>query len=61
MKQIDISTATFRVMHESPGHVTYGFWVNGAKCGDLVVGVEQRNSFENYMTRGGWRLTHLKD
>lgn len=54
-----IKTATFRVVHESPGHITYVFWVNGAKCGDLVVGVDQRYEFESMMLTGGWDLTVL--
>lgn len=52
-------TATFRIMHESPGHVTYGFWLNGGKCGDLIVRVAERDFFVKLMERGGWRLTTI--
>jgi len=58
-KQVDIRTASFRVMHETPGHVTYGVWANGAKCGDLVVRQEERVAFQAMMERGGFELRSL--
>lgn len=53
-KQIDVARATFRVMHETPGHFTYGFWVNGGKCGELTVRADERIAFEQMMQRGGF-------
>ena len=53
-KQIDIRSASFRAVHSTPGHVTYGVWVNGGKCGDLVVRQEERVAFEQMMQRGGF-------
>jgi len=53
-KQIDVRTASFRILHATPGHVTYGVWFNGAKCGDLVVRREERVSFQLMLERGGF-------
>jgi hypothetical protein len=58
-RQIDIRTASFRVVHETPGHVTYGVWVNGGKCGDLVVRQEEDTAFRLMMVRGGFELREL--
>lgn len=49
--QVDIRRATFREVHRSPGHVTFGVWVNGGKCGDLVVRVEEEVAFRQLMAR----------
>jgi len=54
--QIDIRTASFRVLHDTPGHATYGVWINGAKCGDLTVRQSERAALEIMMTRGGFEL-----
>lgn len=53
-KQIDLRSASFRVLHDTPGHATYGVWVNGGKCGDLTVRQEERVAFEIMMERGGF-------
>ena len=55
-KQVDLHSASFRVLHETPGHVTYGVWVNGGKSGDLVVRQEERVAFQIMMERGGFEL-----
>lgn len=57
MKQIDIKKATFRRLHQSPGHSTYGVWVNGGKCGDLVVRNDESIAFEQLMRRA---FTHME-
>lgn len=49
-----IRTASFRIMHSTPGHATYGVWVNGGKCGDLVVRQDGREAFEAMMQTGGF-------
>jgi hypothetical protein len=54
--QIDIRTASFRILHDTPGHATYGVWVNGGKCGDLTVRQTERVAFEEMMRRGGWSI-----
>ena len=56
-KQIDIRTASFRAVHATPGHVTYGVWVNGGKCGDLVVRVNECTAFEIMLRRAGFEQT----
>lgn len=55
-RQVDILTATFRILHETPGHCTYGVWINGGKCGDLTVRVSERVAFETLMKNGGFDL-----
>lgn len=52
-KQVDVR-GSFRVMHETPGHVTYGVWVNGGKAGELVVRQSERAGFALMMDRGGF-------
>lgn len=49
-----IRTASFRVIRSTPGHATYGVWVNGGKCGDLVVRHGEREAFEVMMQHGGF-------
>jgi hypothetical protein len=49
-----IRTSSFRLMYSTPGHATYGVWVNGSKCGDLVVRQDEREAFETMMQRGGF-------
>jgi hypothetical protein len=56
MRQEDIRRATFRVLHETPGHVTFGVWVNGGKCGDLTVRQTERVAFAQMMIVGGFAL-----
>lgn len=58
-KQIDIRSASFRMIRSTPGHATYGVWVNGGKCGDLVVRQEERVAFEEMMQRGGFSPGYL--
>ena len=53
-KAEDIRTSSFRVLHETPGHCTYGVWINGAKCGDLTVRVSEHIAFEAMLLRGGF-------
>jgi hypothetical protein len=53
-KQVDARTASFRMMDETPGHIRYGVWINGGKCGDLTVRQEERVAFESMMERGGF-------
>ena len=59
-KQVDIRSASFRVMRETPGHVTYGVWVNGGKCGDLTVRQEECVAFVTMMERAGFQLPTAK-
>ena len=54
-KQVDVR-GSFRILHETPGHVTYGVWVNGGKCGDLVVRQNEHLSFQIMMVRGGFEF-----
>lgn len=58
-QQKDIRSASFRVLNGSPGHVVYGIWVSGAKCGDLCVRVEERIGFEQMLIRGGFKHNTL--
>ena len=55
-KQVDIRSASYRVLDDTPGHVRYGVWVNGGKCGDLVVRQEERVGFMEMMGRAGFRF-----
>ena len=41
-QQVDIMSASFRLLHSTPGHSTYGVWINGGKCGDLTVRVGEQ-------------------
>lgn len=56
MKQIDIKRATYRIVHETPAHITYGVWANGGKCGDLTVRQEEKVAFETLLNQGGFLL-----
>lgn len=58
-KQVDIKSFTYRQVYETPGHVTYGFWINGGKCGELTVRQEEKAGFLVYMRRGGFTYTEL--
>lgn len=49
-----IRTASFRIVRSTPGHATYGVWVNGGKSGDLVVRQDEREAFEVMMQHGGF-------
>ncbi len=55
-KQTDVQSASFRIIHATPGHVTYGVWINNGKCGDLTVRLSERIAFEIMMQRGGFAL-----
>lgn len=52
--QEDIKTASHRVVNRTPGHVTFGVWVDGGKAGDLVVGVEHEIAMRHLLTSGGF-------
>lgn len=56
-KQVEIRSASYRVLDETPGHVRYGVWINGGKCGDLTVRQEEVAGFEGMMRRGGFVWT----
>ncbi len=43
-KQVEIRTS-YRLTHATPGHQTYGVWVNGGKAGDLTVRNEESVAF----------------
>lgn len=58
-KQVDIKTSSFRIVHETPGHVTYGIWINGGKAGDLTVRQNERVAFTHMLTRAGFQLKDL--
>ena len=58
-KQVDIRSASFRVLYSTSMHVTYGVWINGASCGDLIVMQEERIAFQEMMGRGGFELRVL--
>ena len=62
---ISIRTASFRILHSTPGHATYGVWVNGGKCGALVVRQEDLRGtrFAQWKLRlqfGGWTYTDVQ-
>jgi hypothetical protein len=40
VRQVDIRTS-WREVSRTPGHVTFGVWVNGGKAGDLCVRLEE--------------------
>lgn len=61
LRQIDIRSASFRVVSDTPGHATYGVWVNGGKCGDLTVRQEERVAFELMMERAGFEKRALRE
>jgi len=54
-QQVD-TRGSFRILHESPGHLTFGVWINGGKSGDLTVRQSERVAFEIMMKRGGFEL-----
>lgn len=54
-----VRSASFRVLHDTPGHYTYGVWINGAKCGDLTVRISEAAAFEVMMQRAGFELTNV--
>lgn len=58
-KAVDVITSSFRRIRETPGHVTYGVWVNGGKCGDLVLRQSEAGAFEERMQRAGFFLSTL--
>lgn len=59
-QQVDIRSASYRILRESPGHVVYGIWVNGAKCGDLTVRQQESVGFEQMMRRAGFDFNRLE-
>lgn len=50
----EFKSASFHKLHQSPGHATYGVWINGGKSGDLVVTIEEADPFERMMKRAGF-------
>jgi hypothetical protein len=46
----------FKLLYETPGHATYGVWINGGKAGDLTVRQEERTDFQVAMECGGFEL-----
>lgn len=55
-RQVDIRSASYRILDDTPGHVRYGVWINGGKCGDLTVRQEERAGFDAMMDRAGFRF-----
>lgn len=55
MKQIDIE-GSFRILRATPGHITYGIWINHGKAGDLTVRREEYVEFERRMENAGFTL-----
>ena len=55
-KQEGIRTASYRPLRETPGHTTYGVWINGGKCGDLTVRNSERVGFEAMMKQAGFAM-----
>jgi hypothetical protein len=53
-----IKKATMRSLCITPGHCTYGIWINGGKCGDLTLRVEEMLGFERMMRDAGFTITH---
>jgi hypothetical protein len=52
--QIDIRSASFRVLQNTSAHVTFGIWINGGKCGNLTVRQEEYVGFQTMMRRAGF-------
>jgi len=59
IEQIEIKRATYRCTHASPGHLTFGVWINGGKSGELVVGLSEERAFHQMMERAGISYTKL--
>lgn len=53
-RQVDIRTASYRILDETPGHVRFGVWINGGKCGDLTVRQEESVGFREMLDRAGF-------
>jgi hypothetical protein len=53
-RQVDIRSASYRILDETPGHVRFGIWVNGGKCGDLTVRHEESVGFREMLDRAGF-------
>jgi hypothetical protein len=58
-KQVEIRSASFRLLHRTPGHATYGVWINGGKCGNLVVRLEEEHGLCSLLSLGGFQ--HFPD
>lgn len=56
---VALLTASFRPLRETPGHITYGVWFNGGKCGDLVLRQNEARAFEEAMQRAGFFLASV--
>ena len=53
-KQVEVR-GSYRILHETPGHTTYGVWINGGKSGDLTVRREEHAGFTALMSRAGFK------
>ena len=53
-RNLDIRTSSFRVVHKTPSHTTFGIWINGAKSGDLVARNEEADALRLKLKRGGF-------
>lgn len=53
-RQVNIRSASYRIMDETPGHVRFGVWINGGKCGDLTVRQEESVGFREMLDRAGF-------
>ena len=49
-----VTRITYRLLRDTPGHATFGIWINGAKSGDLTVRQNERASFERWMQWAGF-------
>lgn len=56
VKQVPIDRLSYRLLYDTPGHATYGVWINGAKSGELTVRKEEQVAFEELMNRSGYVL-----
>ena len=35
--QVNIERATYGILRETPGHISFNIWINGAKSGELTI------------------------
>lgn len=60
-RQRDIKKATYRMITQTPAHIVYGFWINGAKIGELTIGQEEHIAFSQMMRRAGFSYVIPKE
>lgn len=53
-KNISIQKASFHLLYDTPGHSTFGIWVNGGKCGDLTVRREEATALRERLLLAGF-------